>query len=312
MRIGNDHYTGLFKVTGPNGEACFGGLFTYNLPNEAGEPGAWTTAYPPVICESGYHLTTTPHQWRVPCGSTDREAYKQLRLWVAEGRGRTHQPAHSGDKISCESIRLLQEVTPEWGYFSLCPSALLWLYLKGAISHDDMTTKWRGYGFSGLPGKISCPPGTDLSHLVFNRCDFTSATLRGVCFSHASIHYANFDMADLSEVNLYDAHATTANFGDANLSWSNLSCSNLAGADLRCRLIGANLRYANLHDVLLTSTPARLHGADFTGAICAADASFLPVLSSLGWLRDNAGRLSRATTTVVMSDPQPETPKETP
>lgn len=98
----------LFKVLTKDCEPTRGGTFKYPLPAD-GEPGEWMKAVKPVACKSGYHLTSRPASWWVA----------GARLFTAEARGAMDFQAP--DKVACESIRLLEEVTPEWPWLPLFP-----------------------------------------------------------------------------------------------------------------------------------------------------------------------------------------------
>lgn len=84
----------LFKVLGPSGEACNGGVGVWHLPNGS-RPGKWM---PPIKglepCSRGYHIARGPQilQWLGPT------------LWEVEVRG---DQTESEDKLVVEQARLV-------------------------------------------------------------------------------------------------------------------------------------------------------------------------------------------------------------
>ena len=90
----------LYKVL-VNGKSCHGGKMTWSLPN--GKPGKWHRFQgEPVICQSGFHLTTEPFRWyKLDCECYLSEA-KEVLAW-------------ENDKCVAKSVRLLEKVQhPEW------------------------------------------------------------------------------------------------------------------------------------------------------------------------------------------------------
>lgn len=90
----------FWKVTGPNGEACHGGSFTYDLPKwsktKGWVPGAWTPLIANVEpCHSGYHV----------CRDKDLLGwYNNARIWACEIRG---ERKDQSDKVAAGQVRLL-------------------------------------------------------------------------------------------------------------------------------------------------------------------------------------------------------------
>ena len=214
----------LFKVLDARGRPPLGNpSFVWPLPTDAAA-GDWTPAVPDVVpCLRGYHLTSRPAHWWVAGG----------RLFTAEGRG---VMAVHGDKVACESARLIEEITPEWAMLALFPEIIALLY-----------SSWR----RANPHTPELPPWADLRE----------ADLRG----------ANLGGANLSGANLSGADLGRANLGRANLGRANLSRAYLGGAYLtRADLREADLRRADLREADLRGADLReadLRGADLSDAI---------------------------------------------
>ena len=89
----------LYKITGPDGEACHGGTGFWPKPWE-GNPGEWTDPIERVIpCQSGYHLLRLK----------DISTWLKLDciLWEAEGQG---ENVVENDKVVFSSARLINQV----------------------------------------------------------------------------------------------------------------------------------------------------------------------------------------------------------
>lgn len=182
----------------PHGNADF----AYELPKD-GEPGAWTEPVTnPVACERGYHLTSRPTSWWVSGG----------RLFAAEARGvmRFH-----GDKVACESVRLVEEVTPEWQYLPLFPEIRALLYSTWRLHNPDADRPIWAY----------------LSGANLSRATLSGATLSGAYLSGADLSGAGLSRADLSRANLSGADLSGADLSRATLSRANLSRADLSRAD---------------------------------------------------------------------------------
>lgn len=93
----------LFKVL-VNGESCHGGDGKYP------SIGKWTARREPVLCKSGYHLTSDPLGWWLP----------RAELWLAEGRG-AMSAGGGGGKAAFASARLVKKITPQWKLLPLFP-----------------------------------------------------------------------------------------------------------------------------------------------------------------------------------------------
>ena len=102
----------LLKVLGPDRESIHGGTWTW-------EPGVWTPATEPVLCQSGWHLVRPwdlPEWWRLDC-----------TVWEAEGRGLCDD---GGGKFAWSSARILRRLRtpalPELvGYAADCAERML-------------------------------------------------------------------------------------------------------------------------------------------------------------------------------------------
>ena len=173
----------LFKVLDGDCRPTRGNTeFAYDLPTEE-QPGAWTLAIPdPVPCERGYHLTSRPAIWWVA----------GARLYTAEARG---VMVFDGDKVACESIRLVEEVTPEWPLLPLYPEIRALLYSTWRLHNPD----------SERPGW---------------------AYLSGAYLSGAYLSGANLSGANLSGADLSGAYLRGANLRGANLSGAYLRGAN--------------------------------------------------------------------------------------
>jgi hypothetical protein len=88
----------LYKITGPNGEAIYGGNGKWPLP-KGKKPGAWTKKQTPVLCMSGWHL--------IPASQLNQWWRDGAVLWEAEGRGRSDASLY---KTAFESARLVRRV----------------------------------------------------------------------------------------------------------------------------------------------------------------------------------------------------------
>ncbi len=115
---------------------------------------------------------------------------------------------------------------------------------------------------------------------VYERCDFTRATLRKVSgpytraagcvftranLSDADLGQSDFQKADFTSANLSGSDVSKCDFREANLSRAKLVRTNLTDANLT----GADLRGADLRDALLVDADLRgalIDGANFTGA----------------------------------------------
>jgi hypothetical protein len=85
--------TVLYKVLGPNGEACKGGKGVWHLPTKD-SPAAWMPEVRVNPCYSGYHLCTMEQlpRWLGPT------------IWVVEGRG---EMVDHGDKLVYAEARII-------------------------------------------------------------------------------------------------------------------------------------------------------------------------------------------------------------
>jgi len=204
----------LFKVL-KDGESCHGGDYKYPRIRK------WTPLEKPQCCESGYHLTSDPLIWWIPGAS----------LWLAEGK--LPLSGDGNDKAAFTSVRLIQEITPEWPYLIMFPRLRMFLAASQRAIDEKADISW-----------------ADLSWANLSRADLVGANL-----SRANLSEANLSGANLSEANL-----SRADLSGADLSWADLVGANLSEADLSAaNLVGANLSEANLSR------------ADLSGAIWAAD-----------------------------------------
>ena len=227
----------MFKIL-VNGNGTHQG-FTYPLP-KGKKPGAWTEPVTPRLCLSGYHIVTKVTPW-IPVGDSPFEVY------TAEHRGAVHCDS---TKVACESIRLLERVTPEWALLGLHPDVRVALMGSWRREHgpDAQWPAWANLSGANLSG----------------------ANLSGANLSRANLSRANLSGANLSRANLGGANLSRANLSRANLSGANLSRANLSGADLSgADLSGADLSGANLSGADLSGADlsgAYLSGADLSGA----------------------------------------------
>jgi hypothetical protein len=153
----------LYKVLTADGLPAHGGIGVYPMPKRA-SAGAWTEPIAPRACERGYHLTSRPASWWVP----------GARLFVAEYRGAVD--FSPPDKIACESVRLVAEVTGDWSLLPLYPEfrALL-------------ASSWR---FNN-PDAENVPAFADLSGADLFRADLSGANLSGAYLSGAYLSGAD-------------------------------------------------------------------------------------------------------------------------
>ena len=193
----------LYKVLAADGRPTVSGVdYSYPLPTLAdgtSTPGEWTEPVIPAACVSGYHLTSRPESWWT----------KGARLFIAEARGRMDFQAP--DKVACESVRLLEEITPEWAMLPIYP-----------VFRAMLASSWRAANPEG-----DMPTWANLSR----------ANLSGAYLSEANLSGANLSRADLGGANLSGANLSGANLGRAYLSGAYLGGANLSRADLG----GANL-----------------------------------------------------------------------
>jgi hypothetical protein len=190
----------LFKVL-VDGKSCHGGSYTYPALGE------WTQAKTPMVCCSGYHLTTSPLRWWK----------SRATLYLAEGDGPI---SCEGDKASFSRVRLIEEVTRDWPYLGMFPDVRAFL----AASERSMN------------------PGAGIFWANLSRANLSRANLY-----EANLYEANLSRADLSRANLSRANLSRADLSGANLSRANLSRADLSGADLSwANLYEANLYEANL------------------------------------------------------------------
>ena len=94
-----------------NGSSFHGGYFKWSLPTQDKDgkwtPGEWTPPVKPVVCSSGYHLTTMPTEW----WDSDNECV----AYLVEYKGRVDGlPVlkDSKGKFAVEKCRLLRPLTP--------------------------------------------------------------------------------------------------------------------------------------------------------------------------------------------------------
>jgi hypothetical protein len=190
----------MFKVL-VGGSACHGGSYKYP------RIGVWTPTVKPMVCSTGYHLTSDPLKWWKP----------GAQLFVAEGRGDFDGER---DKVAFASVRLVREL--KLGDPALGPYPRIRAFLQLCAKAAD-------------PKYVADLSGANLS----------GANLSGANLSGANLSGANLSGADLSRANLSRANLSGANLSGANLSGANLSRANLSGANLsRANLSGANLSWA--------------------------------------------------------------------
>jgi hypothetical protein len=192
------------------------------------QPGQTSEAVAPIICKSGWHVTSQPHRW-MGC-----------RVFMVEGIGK--QGDQKEDKTVFEQIRILAEVDPEE-----CLAASV----RARCGRKDLTRA--DLQFANLRN-------ADLRRANLTRAYLTDANLTDANLTRADLTGANLTGAYLTGADLTDANLTRADLTDANLTRAYLTGADLTGADLT----GAYLRRANLAGADLTG--ADLTGADLTGA----------------------------------------------
>ncbi len=222
----------LFKVL-VDGKSCHGGSYTYPALGE------WTPAKTPMVCYSGYHLTTSPLRWWK----------SRTTLYLAEGDGPI---SCEGDKASFSRVRLIEEVTRDWPYLGMFPDVRAFLAASERSTNPGADLSW-----------------ANLSGANLSRANLSGANLSGANLYKANLSEANLSWANLSEADLSGADLSRANLSGANLYWANLSRANLSEADLsRANLSEANLYEANLSEANLYE--ANLYWADLSGATGSA------------------------------------------
>jgi hypothetical protein len=257
----------LFKVLVDH-KACSGGDYEYP------PIGEWTPAVDPVMCNSGYHLTSDPLVWWKP----------RAKVFLAEGLG-CPKTTHKNDKAVFRSVRLLEEVTRETPNVLAYPRLVAFLVASMRSLDSTVDITWADLSRANLSR-------ADLRGAILYGADLSGANLSGADLSRADLSRANLSRADLSGANLYGADLSGANLFGANLSRANLFRANLFGANLsRANLSGANLFGANLSRANLSR--ANLSGANLSGADLSWAISDKPLP---GWSLDPiTNRLSRST-----------------
>ena len=185
--------TGLFKITGPEGEPLHGGLsnFRWSLPTKGATdtiPGEWNPKQLSSCCNTGYHLTTRPLHW----------FKKGSRLWVAEGRGLITVDRMGSDKSCYEEARLLCEVTEGWMYLESFQEAKIYLEL--------------------LKDRANLS-GANLSGANLSGADLFGADLSGANLFGANLFGADLSRANLSRANLSGAVLSYCLTNEERLSW---------------------------------------------------------------------------------------------
>jgi uncharacterized protein YjbI with pentapeptide repeats len=194
----------------------------------------------PRVGERGYHLTADP--LFETAGRRD-----QQRIFLAEYRGSIHV---QGRRVAAESVRLIQEITPDWELLPVYPEIRVLL-----------VSQWRKE-FGTEP---SLPAWADLSRAKLTGADLSWADLRGANLSEADLTRAHLTRAKLTQANLSGATLNMADLFGADLIRANLTRADLTGAVLtEADLTGANLTEANLYGAVLTE--ANLEGANLTEA----------------------------------------------
>ena len=193
----------LFKVL-VDGKSCHGGSYTYPALGE------WTQAKTPMVCCSGYHLTTSPLRWWK----------SRATLYLAEGDGPI---SCEGDKASFSRVRLIEEVTRDWPYLGMFPDVRAFLAASERSMNPGAGIFWANLSWANLYE-------ANLYEANLSRADLSRANLYEANLYEANLSRADLSGADLSWANLYEANLSGANLYEANLYEANLSRADLSGA----------------------------------------------------------------------------------
>ncbi len=192
----------LFKVLVDH-KACSGGDYTYP------PIGEWTPEVDPMMCDSGYHLTSDPLFWWKP----------NAKVFLAEGLG-CPKTSHKNDKAVFRSVRLLEEVTKDTPNVLAHPRLVAFLVASMRSLDPQADISWANLS------------GANLSGANLSRANLSGANLSMANLSRANLSGANLYGANLSWADLYGADLSMANLSRANLSWADLYGADLHGADL--------------------------------------------------------------------------------
>ena len=150
----------IFKVLGPNGEACHGGRGQWPLP-KGKKPGAWLEVEGALeLCSNGLH--------GVPDSGLSQWYKPGVKLYAMEG-DLTRGVAEDGHKVAFKRARLLYEITEGWPLLKLYPQARVFLARLAA----------EGTG---------------------TRADLSWANLSWADLSKANLSWANLSEANLSTI----------------------------------------------------------------------------------------------------------------
>ena len=236
--------------------------------------GKWTKKTEPIMCLSGWHVTTRPDLYR-------NDKWKNIQIYLVEGKGKMKI---NGDKISFESIRLIKEITPDWEYLDVFPYVKAVVVSKWKMLHkDELLPSWADLSFSNLSNaylsnadlSFSNLSNAYLSNADLSNADLSFSNLSNAYLSNADLSFSNLSNADLSCANLSNADLSNAYLSNADLSFSNLSnadlsFSNLSNADLsNADLSNVNFSNAYLSNADLSCanlSNADLSNAEFSGA----------------------------------------------
>jgi hypothetical protein len=228
MSVRRHYCTGLFKVLGPDGEACCGGSGRWALPTDEG-PGEWMAAVAPILCERGYHLTTTPHLWM----NADR------RLFVAEANDDEFSASRlEQDKICVRQARLLEEVTWDWPFLHVFKQAAIALLYRGSLRGDLGADFAFSGAFTGGNLKHAFFLGVHFTHSCFGGCladfaHFQNADLRYCRFAGAQLRHAQFNRCRLDHAGFAGANLESARFTDCDLTSFDFERAAVEGASFK-------------------------------------------------------------------------------
>jgi len=169
------------------------------------QPGQISEAVAPILCKSGWHVTSQPHRWR------------GCRVFMVEGIGQ--QGDQEEDKTVFEQIRILAEVDPE---------KCLMASIRARCGRKDLQN--------------ADLRNADLRFADLRFADLRNADLRWSDLRRANLRFADLRNADLRWANLTGADLTGADPTGADLTGADLTRADLTHADLTdADLTDANL-----------------------------------------------------------------------
>ncbi|MGC8461483.1 MAG: pentapeptide repeat-containing protein [Candidatus Dormibacteria bacterium] len=234
----------LFKVLDAQAKPPYhsGRRNPYELP-EGRHPGQWTESiYNPKVHVRGYHLTRDPAlYWK---GNN--------RLFIAQVQGQTDI---AGDKVACESVRLLEEVGPEWSLLPLYPEIRALLAWRWRMENPEESSPPKWANLSRLNISRAKLSRIVLSGLRCTNLNAAGADLTGAALTGSILTGANFRRAVLK--NLADttgAECTGADFRGADLSGTDWSNAILVGAHISPETVVHGARFTRSQIVQLGLT----------------------------------------------------------